>query len=90
MRVATVSLLVAAVLAAAAATATAQPDEVNRAASELPPTLFEPLPEGVPAATPSTGEEGGGEAPLVVSAVLLAAAAAGGFYLGSARRTRRS
>ena len=48
MRVATVTVLVVAVLALAPGAAVAQ-DSAGRAASELPTQLFEPPPDGVPA-----------------------------------------
>jgi hypothetical protein len=93
VRVATVTLLIALVLAPAA---WAQ-DSVSRAAADLPPslfvppppaTLFEPPPDGVPAGVGPT-DEGGGVS-LLVAGILLAAAAAAGYLAGSSRRTRRS
>ena len=86
MRRSTVSVLVAAALAAGSPAAAAQ-DPVSQAAGELPPTLFEPAPDTLPRRS-VTGESGG--APLVLAGLLLAGAAAAGYFTGSSRRTRRS
>jgi hypothetical protein len=85
MRVATVIVLIAVVLATAPA-ALAQ-DEVGRAAADLPTTLFEPAPDGVPRG--ARIDEGGG-ASLLVAVVLAAAAVGVGYFVGSSSRTRRS
>jgi hypothetical protein len=85
MRVATVIVLIAVVLAAAPA-ALAQ-DEIGRAASDLPSTLFEPAPDGVPRGTRI--DEGNG-ASLLAAGVLVAAAMTVGYLVGSSSRTRRS
>ena len=89
MRSATVSVLVAAALAAGPTTALAQTagDPVSGAAAELPPTLFEPPSDGVPARAAADDPAG---APALVAALLLAGAVAAGYFTGSSRRTRRS
>jgi hypothetical protein len=88
MRSSTVSVLVAAVLAAGPQAALAQsPEGVSRAAGELPPSLFEPAPDALPSRP--TAEDAGGTS-LLLAGVLLAGAAAVGYFTGSSRRTRRS
>ena len=57
MRVATVTVLVVAVLALAPGAAVAQ-ESAGRAASELPAQLFEPPPDGVPAGASGVAEGG--------------------------------
>jgi hypothetical protein len=83
MRSLTVSLLVAAVLAAGPP-AFAQTED---AAQGLPSTLFEPAPETLPGRPASDDANG---APMLLAAVLLAGAAVAGYFAGSSRRTRRS
>jgi hypothetical protein len=85
MRVATVIVLIAVVLAAAPA-ALAQ-DDIGRAASDLPTTLFEPAPEGVPRGARIDDGDG---ASLVVAGMLVAVALTVGYLVGSSSRTRRS
>jgi hypothetical protein len=80
MRRSTISLLVAAVLAAGPPTALAQ-DET------LPPSMFEPAPETLPGRPASDDASG---APMLLATVLLAGAAVAGYFAGSSRRTRRS
>jgi hypothetical protein len=87
MRVATLTVLIAVALATAAPAALAQ-DPVSRAASDVPTTLFEPAPDGVPAGTGAIDEGGGASLALAVS--LLAAAGVAGYLAGSSSRTRRS
>jgi hypothetical protein len=88
MRVATVTVLVVAVLAAAAPVAVAQ-DSISRAANELPAQLFEPPPDGVP--TGARGiDDGGTRSSITLAIALLAAAAVVGYFAGSSSRTSRS
>jgi hypothetical protein len=88
MRAATITLLIAAVLAAGAPAALAQTDDpVGSAAGEVPTTLFEPASDQVPGRAAADDAAG---APLVLAAALLAAALAAGYLMGSSRRTRRS
>jgi hypothetical protein len=91
MRAATITFLIAAVLAAGAPAALAQTgDAVGQAAGELPTTLFEPAPDQVPGR--AAADDGGG-APLVLAGLLLAAALAAGYVSArpySSRSTRRS
>jgi hypothetical protein len=88
MRVTAIAVLLAAVLAAGSPAAVAQ-DAVGRAAGDVPSSLFEPPPDGVPAGARSLDENGGG-APMAVSVTLLSVALVAGFYAGSSNRTRRS
>ena len=95
MHAATVTVLVVAVLAAAAPGAVAQ-ESVSRAASDLPAQLFEPPPDGVPAGAPG-GDDGGTRASIALAVTLLAAAAIVGYFVaivgyfaGSSSRTSRS
>jgi len=88
MRVTTVTLLVAAVLAAAPGTAFAQ-ESISRASSDLPAELFEPTPDGVPAGARGVGD-GGSRASITLAVTLLASAAIVGYFAGSSRRTSRS
>jgi hypothetical protein len=85
MRVATVIVLIAVVLAAAPA-ALAQ-DDIGRATSDLPTTLFEPAPEGVPRGARIDDGDG---ASRVVAGMLVAVALTVGYLVGSSSRTRRS
>jgi hypothetical protein len=88
MRAATITLLIAAVLAAGAPAALAQADDpVGSAAGELPTTLFEPASDQVPGR--AAADDGSG-ASLLLAAALLSAALAAGYLMGSARSTRRS
>ena len=92
MRSATVTFLIAAVLAAGPPAALAQTDDpVGRAAGELPTTLFEPAPDQVPG---RAATDDGTGAPLLLAALALAAALAAGYVsarpYGSLRSTRRS
>lgn len=90
MRSATVTFLIAAVLAAGPPAALAQTDDsVGRAAGELPTTLFEPASDQVPGRTAADG----GGASLLLAGLLLAAAVAAGYVSArpySSRSTRRS
>jgi hypothetical protein len=88
MRVMAITVLVAAVLAAASPAAAAQ-DAVGRAAGDVPSSLFEPPPEGVPGGARTLDGDAGG-APMAVAVALLSVALVAGFYAGSANRTRRS
>jgi len=88
MRVATLTLLLAAVLAAAAPAAVAQ-EPVSRAASDLPAELFEPPPDGVPAGVRGV-DDAGTRASVTLAVTLLAAAVAVGYFAGSSCRTSRS
>jgi hypothetical protein len=86
MRSRTVSLVVALALVAPPA-ALAQDSGISEAASNLPPTLFEPAPDSLPRRT-AAGDSAG--ASFVLAGILLAGAAAAGYFTGSSRRTRRS
>jgi hypothetical protein len=86
MRSLTISLVVAAVLAAGPPAAAQTADPVSQAAGQLPPTLFEPAPETLPG-RPAADASG---TSLVIAGLLLAGAAAAGYFTGSSRRTRRS
>ena len=88
MRVATVTVLVVAVLALAPGAAVAQ-DSASRAASELPTELFEPPPDGVPAGARGVAE-GGTRASIALAIALLTGAAIVGYFAGSSSRTSRS
>jgi hypothetical protein len=81
------AVLIAAVLAAGPPAALAQDDPVSRAAGDLPSTLFEPAPDGVPGRT-APGDDGG--TPFLIAGLLVVAAAAAGYLTGSSRRTLRS
>ena len=74
MRSLTVFLVVA--VLAAATPALAQDDPPGQAAGNLPSSLFEPAPDGVPSRT-APGDGGG--APLLLAAVLVAVAAGAGY-----------
>ena len=89
VRTAAVTVLVTAVLAAGAPAAPAQsPESVSRAAADLPTTLFEAPPEGIPRPAGVELEDPASGVPLLVAFALFAAAALVGY--GSSRRTRRS
>ena len=76
MRSLTVFLVVAVLAAATPALALAQDDPPGQAAGNLPSSLFEPAPDGVPSRT-APGDGGG--APLLLAAVLVAVAAGAGY-----------
>jgi hypothetical protein len=88
MRVATVMLLIAAVVAAAPGVAAAQ-ESASRAASELPAELFDPPRDGVPAGARGIADDGT-RASIMLAVTLLAAAAVVGYLAGSSSRTSRS
>ena len=88
MRVATVTVLVVAVLALAPGAAVAQ-ESASRAASELPTELFEPPPDGVPAGARGVAD-GGTRASIALAIALLTGAAIVGYFAGSSSRTSRS
>jgi len=88
MRVATITVLVVAILAFASPAAAAQ-DSVSRAAGELPARLFEPPPDGVPAGARGVGD-GAARASITLAIALLGAAAIVGYLAGSSSRTSRS
>jgi hypothetical protein len=87
MRSSMVSLAVAVVLAAGPPAALAQDSGISEAASNVPPTLFEPASDSLPRRT-AAGDSAG--ASFVLAGILLAGAAAAGYFTGSSRRTRRS
>ena len=82
-----VSLAVAVALAAGPPAALAQTPGISEAASDVPPTLFEPASDSLPRRTAADEATG---APFVLAGILLAGAAAAGYFTGSSRRTRRS
>ena len=88
MRVATVTVLVVAVLALAPGAAVAQ-ESASRAASELPTELFEPPRDGVPAGARGVAD-GGTRASIALAIALLTGAAIVGYFAGSSSRTSRS
>ena len=88
MRVATVTVLVVAMLALAPGAAVAQ-ESASRAARELPTQLFEPPPDGVPAGARGVAD-GGTQASIALAIALLTAAAIVGYFAGSSSRTSRS
>ena len=74
-------------LAAGPPAALAQTSGISEAASDVPPTLFEPVPDSVPRRS-APGDAAG--ASFVLAGILLAGAAVAGYFTGSSRRTRRS